>query len=497
MITQGVNKGGQLIIVSNRGPVTFSRKEDGAREYSRGAGGLVTALNAVSRRNEDAIWIASAQSEEDTRVAEESFETGQPYEVGGLKVMLVEHGEEAYDLMYNHLANPLLWFVQHGLYDLPYYPILGKDTKRNWEEGYLLVNKTFAEAVARVLESSQKDEAPVILIHDYQLYMVPAFLRERIGRGAFISFFAHIPWPDPQGWQILPKYMREGILKSLLQANIVAFHTESYTRNFVRTVQEILGVEVNEEEGAIHPEGNHEVWVRPYPVSIDPGEFEELASDEEVMKQEEEAIEGLPGKIVLRVDRMDLSKNIVRGFEAYGRMLERYPEMRGEVTFLARCQPSRGSIPEYARYAEAIQKAVDEVNQRHGAASWEPVVLSMEDNFPLSIAAYKNYDVLLVNAVRDGMNLIAKEAVVTNEKNGVLILSENAGAYEELGEHAITVNPFDIDEQADALRQALTMPEDERARRAETLRHIIKANTIEEWVEAQVEDVAAYHGWQR
>src|SRR5919199_1663561 len=162
MITQGVNKGGQLIIVSNRGPVTFSRKEDGAREYSRGAGGLVTALNAVSRRNEDAIWIASAQSEEDTRVAEESFETGQPYEVGGLKVMLVEHGEEAYDLMYNHLANPLLWFVQHGLYDLPYYPILGKDTKRNWEEGYLRVNKPFAEAVARGLESSQKDEAPVI-----------------------------------------------------------------------------------------------------------------------------------------------------------------------------------------------------------------------------------------------------------------------------------------------------------------------------------------------
>ncbi len=497
MNTQGVNKSGQLIIVSNRGPVTFSRKEDGAREYTRGAGGLVTALNAVSRRNEDAIWIASAQSEEDTRVAEESFETGEPYEVEGLKVMLVEHGEEAYDLMYNHLANPLLWFVQHGLYDLPYYPILGQDTKRNWEEGYLPVNKNFAEAVARVLESSQEDEVPVILIHDYQLYMAPLFLRERIGRDAFISFFAHIPWPDPQGWQVLPGYVREGILKSLLRANLVAFHTEGYARNFVRTVQEILGVEVNEEEGVIRPEGSHEVWVRPYPVSIDPSEFEELANSEEVMKQEEEAIEGLPAKILLRVDRMDLSKNIVRGFEAYGRMLERYPEMRGEVTFLARCQPSRGSIPEYARYAEATQKAVDEVNQKHGTASWEPVVLSMEDNFPLSIAAYKNYDVLLVNAVRDGMNLIAKEAVITNEKNGVLILSENAGAHEELGEHAITVNPFDVDEQADALRQALTMPEDERTRRAEALRHMIKANTIEEWVEAQMQDIAAYHGWQR
>jgi len=189
---------------------------------------------------------------------------------------------------------------------------------------------------------------------------------------------------------------------------------------------------------------------------------------------------------------MDLSKNIVRGFHAYDRMLERHPEMRGQVTFLARCQPSREDIPEYARYAEAIQEAAKEVNEKHATDSWEPIVLSMEDNFPLSVAAYKNYDVLLVNAVRDGMNLIAKEAVVANEKNGVLILSENAGAHEELGEHAITVNPFDVDEQGDALHEALIMPDDERGRRAKALEQTIRSNTIEEWVEAQLKDVAAY-----
>ncbi|MDQ3925206.1 MAG: trehalose-6-phosphate synthase, partial [Actinomycetota bacterium] len=436
MVAQNANT--RFIIVSNRGPVTFSRDESGERDYSRGAGGLVTALNAVSRRQEDAVWIASAQSEEDARLAEESFEEGTPYEVEGLKVVLVEHAEEAYDLMYNRLANPLLWFVQHGLYNLPYVPALGDDTQRAWEEGYLSVNKNFAEAVTRVLESSEGDGEPVILVHDYQLYMVPQFLRERLKGDAFVSLFVHIPWPDPEWWRVLPRYVREGILKSLLETDIVAFHTKGYARNFIRTARGVLGVEADEAKGVIYPGEGREVWVRPYPISIDPDEFKELARSEEVIK-EEESIKNLPGKLLLRVDRMDLSKNIVRGFQAYDRMLERHPKMRGEVTFLARCQPSRGDIPEYARYAEDIQETADEVNQKYGTGSWEPIVLSMEDNFPLSVAAYKNYDALLVNAVRDGMNLIAKEAVVVNEKNGVLVLSENAGAYEELGEHALTV----------------------------------------------------------
>jgi trehalose 6-phosphate synthase len=168
--------------------------------------------------------------------------------------------------------------------------------------------------------------------------------------------------------------------------------------------------------------------------------------------------------------------------------------MAGEVTFLAQLQPSRGDIPEYAHYAEVVQKTVEEVNERHGNASWKPIELSVEDNFPRSVAAYKNYDALLVNAVRDGMNLVAKEAAVVNERDGVLVLSENAGAHEELGEHALTVNPFDLDEQADAIHEALTMPDEERRRRANALRETIMGNTIEDWVEAQMKDIAAYRG---
>jgi len=482
-----VASGERIVIVSNRGPVTFSRSEAGERTYSRGAGGLVTALNAVSRRSEDTVWIASAQGEEDVRV---SREEPVPYEVEDLRVALVEHEEEAYDLMYNHLANPLLWFVQHGLYDLPYSPNHGEDTRRAWEEGYVAVNRNFSEAVACAVEGV---EAPIILLHDYQLYMTPLLLRERLGEAAsdaFISLFVHIPWPAPDQWRVLPGYVREGILESLLSADAVAFHTTGYARNFLETASQILGVEYDAEEGIIYRDGR-EVWVRAYPISIDPAEFEELAESDAVLEQEE-FVKNLPGKLLLRVDRTDLSKNIVRGFVAYGRMLERHPEMAGEVTFLAQLQPSRTDVPQYAAYMEAVGRTAEEVNEKHGTDSWRPIELFMEDNFPRSVAAYKNFDVLLVNAVRDGMNLVAKESAVVNETNGVLVLSENAGAHEELEGSALTVNPFDLDEQADAIHKALTMPEEERRRRADALRETVISNTIEDWVEAQMKDIAAY-----
>jgi len=484
-----VAQGERLVIVSNRGPVTFSRSDAGEITYSRGAGGLVTALNAVSRQSEDAVWIASAQSEEDVRV---SREEPVPYEVEDLRVVLVEHEEEAYDLMYNHLANPLLWFVQHSLYDLPYSPNHDDDTRRAWEEGYVAVNRNFAEAIARSVEG---EEAPIILLHDYQLYMTPLLLRERLGEAAsdaFISLFVHIPWPAPDQWCVLPGYVREGVLESLLSADVVAFHTRGYAHSFMETASQVLGVEYNAEERIIYRDGR-EVWVRSYPISIDPSEFEELAESDAVLEKEE-SVKDLPGKLLLRVDRTDLSKNIVRGFQAYGRMLERHPEMAGAVTFLAQLQPSRSDVREYAAYMEAVGRTAEEVNEEHGSESWRPIELFMEDNFPRSIAAYKNFDVLLVNAVRDGMNLVAKESVVVNEKNGVLVLSENAGAHEEMGEHAITVNPFDLDEQADAIHEALTMPEEERRRRAKALRETVRSNTIEDWVEAQMKDIAAYRG---
>lgn len=478
----------RFIIVSNRGPVTFSRDADGGRGYSRGAGGLVTALNAVVRHRE-AVWIASATSEEDLAVAREEG----PVEVAELVVDLVEHDPYAYELMYNHVANPLLWFVQHGIYDLPYSPALGDDTRRAWE-GYKEVNVNFARAAAEAaVRASGDGERPVVLLHDYQLYMVPEPLRESLrgtwAEDTFVSLFVHIPWPDPGYWRILPKEMRESILQSLLQCDVLAFHTGGYARCFLDTAAEVLGADVDFKESTVRYRGR-ETRVRAYPISIDSAEFHELAESETVI-EEEDYVQGLPGSLLLRVDRLDLSKNILRGFLAYGRMLERHPEMKESVTFLAQLQPSRGSIAEYARYSEAVRESVEEINARHRTAGWEPIILSLEDNFPRSVAAYKNYDALLVNAVRDGMNLVAKEAAVVNRRDGVLVLSETAGAHEELGEHALTVNPFDLDEQADALHRALEMEPDERSRRAAALRRAVESNTVDDWVEAQIEDIDA------
>ena len=331
----------RFVIVSNRGPVSFSRSESGEREFTRGAGGLVTALNAVSRRK-DTVWIASATSEEDVRVAREE---PAPVEVEDLKVTLVEHDAEAYDLMYNHLANPLLWFVQHGLYDLPYAPELGDHTRRAWEKGYLPVNRNFAEAVVRTVEGGASGSS-TIMLHDYQLYMTPLYIRERLGPEAFISLFVHTPWPETDYWRVLPKDIRVGILESLLSADVLAFHTHRYAQNFLDTVAGILGVKVDYDKAtARRPGDGREVWVRAYPISIDPAEFEELSESEGVLEEEEQFVKPLSGKLLLRVDRTDLSKNIVRGFKAYGRMFERYPEMQGgsylpgSATALARRHP--------------------------------------------------------------------------------------------------------------------------------------------------------------
>jgi trehalose 6-phosphate synthase len=194
---------------------------------------------------------------------------------------------------------------------------------------------------------------------------------------------------------------------------------------------------------------------------------------------------------VLRVDRTDPSKNIVRGFRAFGLLLERHPEVQGRVGMVALLAPSRQDIPAYAEYVGEVEAAAREVNERFGGADWQPVALDVADDFLRSVAGYKQFDVLLANPVFDGLNLVAKEAFLVNEQDGVLVLSENAGAHEELGEWAITVNPLDVSGQADALYAALTLAPAERRRRAGAIREHVRTHDIREWVEAQLADLDA------
>jgi trehalose 6-phosphate synthase len=315
-------------------------------------------------------------------------------------------------------------------------------------------------------------------------------VRERAPR-ARIQHFTHIPWPMPDYWRILPDDIRRAIHESLLTCDIVGLHTDRYVRAFLHCCNELTDGEVDFDSRSVRFQGR-DVQVRAYPISVDPAEFERLAASDEVREEEASVVLARPEKMILRVDRTDPSKNVVRGLRAYDLFLSQHPEWRGRVTMLALLDPSRPEIPEYAEYVGAIQRAVREVNDRwYMTGMWTPVDMRISDNFPQAVAAYKHYDVLLVNAIFDGMNLVAKEAPLVNQRDGVLILSENAGAHQELSPWALCVNPFDIQAQADAIYQALTMHATERHERIEGLRAQVREHDISRWIGTQLEDLAA------
>jgi trehalose 6-phosphate synthase len=290
---------------------------------------------------------------------------------------------------------------------------------------------------------------------------------------------------------VLPPAWRERILTGLLGNDVVAFHTEGFARNFVLCAQELLGLPVDLEAMTVQV-GDREVAARHYPISIDVAAMRELAATDEVAEHADtlrEAFCGQGRQLILRVDRTDPSKNIVRGFRAFELYLEAHPEMARRVGMLALLDPSRQDIPEYAEYLGAVQREARRVNDRFQQGGWAPIELVIEDDFAASVAAYKQFDVLFVNAIFDGMNLIAKEAPLVNERDGVLILSENAGAHDELGEWAVSVSPFDVAGQAEAIDRALTMPEAERRRRLEAISQQVREHDVAAWIEAQLADL--------
>jgi trehalose 6-phosphate synthase len=476
----------KLIVVSNRPPVAFGRNADGERVARRGGGGLVTALRSLVAHH-DVTWIASAMNDEDRAVADEAggeaiaekAHDGSPY-----RLRLVAHDESAYDWFYNVISNPTLWFLQHYLWDLAHAPNLDRGLHLAWEEGYVAVNAGFADAVVSELDAQPE---AAVCFHDYHLYLAPRFVRTRRPDAA-LSHFVHIPWPEPDYWRVLPRAIRVALHDGVLANDVVGFHTDRWKNNFLRSCVDIAGAEGNFVDCTADYDGRR-VFAASHPISVDPAEFEELASSPQVLELEQQLVARRPEKLVLRVDRTDPSKNVVRGFRAFERLLDDHPELHGKVGMLALLDPSRQDIPEYAEYLGAIQRTARSVNDHFQTDGWIPIDLRIEDNFLQSVAAYKQYDVLLVNAIFDGLNLIAKEAPLVNEQDGVLVLSENTGAHEELADWALSVNPFDLSGQADAIRAALEMPAQERRERLHALRAHVHEHDLVEWVEAQLADL--------
>lgn len=471
---------GRLLVVSNRGPIEYVSDGAGGLKKRRAAGGLATALECVAQ-SRPVTWISSATK----RMV---IAGGASAEFGdGGRLRTVVSSPEAYGWHYGVFCNPILWFLQHSL-----WPDLRRADSETealyaWEHGYLPVNESFGKAVAEELGGSPG--AGQVMLHDYHLYAAPLVIRERVP-GAVLQHFVHIPWPEPEEWQHLPRVIVESICRGLLANDSVVFQTEQCARNFSATCHAFLSdAHVAGEGAVVVRQGNRtRVWANP--ISVDVSDLHARLASPETMAYYEKLAPELGERTIVRVDRLDPSKNVVAGFQAFDLLLKRHPEWAGRVRFLCFLVPSRGSIPEYRAYSKETFDLVRSINARHGRPGWTPIKVYHEHNRLQALVAMSLYDVLLVNSYRDGMNLVSKEGPVVNRRDGVLVLSETAGAYSELRDGALCIPPDDIEGTAAALDEALRMSAAERRERAALLRYAVLDHDLDDWLDIQLDDLA-------
>jgi trehalose 6-phosphate synthase len=404
----------------------------------------------------------------------------------GIRLRFASVERSVYEQAYNVIANPLLWFLQHQMWNLPERPIIDASVMRAWERGYVAMNEAFAKAV---LAQARGDRSPRIMLHDYHLYCAAEPIRRARPR-AVISHFTHIPWPPSSIWQTISPTIREGIATGLLANDVVGFQTPRYAHNFLRMVESFVPRARVDYDAATVRYRRRTIHVRTYPISIDVEATRRVASSRAARRRADQLLGGTRERVIVRVDRLEPSKNILRGFLAYEALLQRSPRVRGRISFLAFLVPSRTGLREYGHYGRQVQSAVDRINARFGRAGWRPVQLFYENDYAQALAGLSIADVVLVNPLVDGMNLVAKEAVVVSQRDAVLVLSETAGAFDQMADGALAVAPADVVGTADALARALTMEPDERRRRLATLRRGVEREDIGWWLRRQLEDLA-------
>ncbi|MEE8370053.1 MAG: trehalose-6-phosphate synthase, partial [Dehalococcoidia bacterium] len=477
----------RLIIASNRGPMEFQIEPDGSLKAQRGSGGMVTALMAAARFV-PATWIAAAMTDGDRKAAADANHSLLKVPDNEIYVRFVLVPQSVYRRHYYTFCNPLLWFVQHYMWNTPRTPNIGRSVYQAWEDGYVPMNEAIGQAI--VEECRGDPEPPYVLLQDYHLYLAAATVRREIPN-ATILHFTHIPWPGPRYWGILPEFMRRTIHAQLCAADIVGLQATTDVRNFLHCCESMLkGAIIDYQQRRVTYQG-HTTHVYNYPISIDSAGLLTYAKSPEVQQSKERLQPHLGRQTIVRVDRAEPSKNIVRGIRAFELLIERYPELRGQVNLLQFLVPSRSELEAYQTYTDEIFEAVDSINDQYGDGDWQPIRVFYENNYAQAIAAMSLYDVLLVNPIIDGMNLVSKEGPLVNKGDGVLILSETAGSADQLSEYALTICPTDLEGTVRALHQALTMPGDERRRRAAALERLIQEEDITFWLERQLRDLLA------
>ena len=455
----------QVLVASNRGPVSYTVGEGGSLEAKRGGGGLVSGLSAIGS-DADALWVCSALSDGDREAVRRGIVGAGPEappQKGGGGRRAGEDGVRMLDIpadvhadAYNGIANSVLWFVHHMLYQTPLEPVFDAEFRRKWAS-YEAYNRAFAEALA-------EEAAPgaAVVVQDYHLTLVPGMLRE-LRPDLRIGHFSHTPWAPPEYFRMLPDDVAGQVLRGMLGADRLGFLTERWAEAFTACAERFAGGLGGTRVG-VHGLGADADFLRKR--AHEPDVEERMAA----LRQEiGVSPDGGARRTIVRVDRTELSKNIVRGLLAYRRLLEAHAEWRERVVHVAFAYPSRQDLAVYRDYTAEVQRVSEEINAEYGTPGWTPVVLNLKDDFARSLAAYRLADVALVNPIRDGMNLVAKEVPVVSDTGCALVLSREAGAHEELGEDAITVNPYDVTGTAAALHEALSMSPEERAERAKRL----------------------------
>ncbi|MEV7870069.1 trehalose-6-phosphate synthase [Streptomyces sp. NPDC088124] len=497
----------RVLVASNRGPVSYTRHDDGTLEARRGGGGLVSGLSAIGS-DDDAIWVCAALGEGDREAVRRTEGRLDPADTGGQRVRMLGIEPEVYAAAYNDVANSTLWFVHHMLYQTPLEPSFGPEFRERWA-AYETYNRAFAEALAQ-----EAAEGAAVLVQDYHLALVPGMLRA-LRPDLRIGHFSHTPWAPPEYFRLLPDDIAERLLLGLLGADRLGFLTRRWAGAFKECARAVLagrGLTAHwPDDGAVDGgppyltcpragdgPADGRTYLAVHGLGADGDFLRERAHRPDVAErmvtlreQIGRTADGADRKTIVRVDRTELSKNIVRGLLAYRQFLLDHPEWRERVVHVAFAYPSRQDLAVYRDYTAEVRRTADAVNAELGTPGWTPVVLHVLDDFARSLAAYRLADVALVNPIRDGMNLVAKEIPVLSERACALVLSREAGACAELGEDALVVNPYDIGATADALHEALTMPAADRADRAKRLAAAATALPPQRWFLDQLEALRA------
>ena len=468
----------RLIVVSNRLPVSLER-DDGGYIYNPSVGGLATTLNAV-REETDMLWLGVPGIHEDNPKQQAIISARLSEEFGSVPIFLPR---KQFDLYYNGFSNGTIWPLFH------YFPQYTHYDHVEWQ-AYQEVNARFCKKVLEVAFPGD-----TIWVHDYHLLLLPAMLRKSLPDAA-IGFFLHIPFPSYEIFRMLP--WREEILKGLTGADLIGFHTYDYARHFLSSLLRIQGLE--QDFGRVTV-GDRVIKVDTFPLGVDINRYSTAYERPEV-KHELEALRQQVGerKVILTVDRLDFSKGIIQRLKAFEKFLSRHPEWLGRVTLLSLLVPSRTRVPEYQNLKSQVDELIGRINGQLSQPGWAPITyLYRSLPFEQLIALYLLADVTLVTPLRDGMNLVAKEYLVSRpDGTGVLVLSETAGAAAELGE-AIIVNPHDEEMLVDALHQALEMPIEEQEARNATMRARLRRYDTERWADdflsqlAKVQEVRRLH----